>query len=184
MDDGGGAMISWEALSLIKDLGNTEADIQTHTNTAWCHPDATCWEKKHFHSVKIQIKVHVQQELTQAHKQTKPSEWFTSLFSFMQPVFHTSTGSLMEIQLYKKLFFFFKFTVLKRKLQNNSSKCKQWFPLTVEKHTRSRTHMLNETWHFFLCIVKLCLVHNLKGRLFIFRYSPLHPQYINFKTFF
>lgn len=24
MDDGGGAMISWEALSLIKDLGNTK----------------------------------------------------------------------------------------------------------------------------------------------------------------
>lgn len=27
MDDGGGAMISWEVLSLIKDLGNTETNI-------------------------------------------------------------------------------------------------------------------------------------------------------------
>ena len=27
MDDGGGAMISWEALSLIKDLGNMDTHI-------------------------------------------------------------------------------------------------------------------------------------------------------------
>lgn len=35
MDDGGGAMISWEALSLIKDLGNMDTHIpyrHTHIN--------------------------------------------------------------------------------------------------------------------------------------------------------
>lgn len=32
MDDGGGAMISWEALSLIKDLGRETAMSRMH----WC----------------------------------------------------------------------------------------------------------------------------------------------------
>lgn len=31
MDDGGGAVISWEALSLIKDLGETRVDTVSET---------------------------------------------------------------------------------------------------------------------------------------------------------
>lgn len=36
MDDGGGAMISWEALSLIKDLGNTKHSVTHGAHACLC----------------------------------------------------------------------------------------------------------------------------------------------------
>lgn len=40
MDDGGGAVISWEALSLIKDLGETRVDTVSETPHTHTHSTA------------------------------------------------------------------------------------------------------------------------------------------------
>lgn len=73
MDDGGGAMISWEALSLIKDLGSTKHCV-THAHHAFA--DTSRWRK-------TQIIVDEKQ---------RPSA--NSLSLHFQPAFHTDSSSL------------------------------------------------------------------------------------------